>query len=234
MINGFFGIYKEKGPTSFRVISELRKITGVRTIGHAGTLDPLARGVLVIAIGKEFTRKINEIVNTEKEYIANIKLGYESTTDDEEGEKTIPNFPENSSGRNLVGQAEPTLAAVENAVKRFVGKTMQMPPIYSAIKVDGRRAYKAAREGKAIELKPREVEIKGIKILEYNWPDLKIDVMTGKGVYIRALARDIGRELGTGAYMSDLERTRVGKFSKANSLTLQEFASRYKDLSIQK
>lgn len=216
MISGIFAIYKEKGPTSFRVIGELRKITGVRTIGHAGTLDPLARGVLVVAIGKEFTKKINEIVNTEKEYIADIKLGFESTTDDEEGIKTaISDKP--------IANSE-----TQNAIRKFIGKIKQVPPIYSAIKVSGKRAYESAREGKAIELKPREVEIKNIKILEYNWPHLKIDVTTGKGVYIRALARDLGRELGTGAYLADLERTRVGGFTKVNSLSVKEFASKLK------
>lgn len=211
MVSGIFAIYKEKGPTSFRVISELRKITGVRTIGHAGTLDPLARGVLVVAIGKEFTRKISEIVNTEKEYIADIKLGYESTTDDEEGVKT-----------QVASDSRLVISDIEKAIRKFIGKIQQVPPIYSAIKVQGRRAYKSARKGETIELKPREVEIKDIKILEYNWPYLKINVTTGKGAYIRALGRDIGRELKTGGYLTDLERTRVGEFTKENSMTIEK------------
>ncbi len=218
MISGIFGIYKERGPTSFRIISELRKITGVRTIGHAGTLDPLASGVLVVAIGREFTRKISEIVNTEKEYIAKIKLGYDSTTDDEEGEKTEVNT-----------SIKPSLAEIEIATHKFIGKIQQVPPIYSAIKVAGERAYKLARKGVEQKMEPREIEIKDIKILEYNWPHLTISVTTGKGAYIRALARDIGRELKTGSYMSDLERTRVGEFRKEKSLTLDEFRNKYKE-----
>ena len=216
MISGIFAIYKDKGPTSFGVISELRKITGVRTIGHAGTLDPLASGVLVVAIGKEFTRKISEIVNAEKEYVADIKLGYESATDDEEGDK-----------KQFTFDHKPTIDQIQNTTEKFVGRIMQTPPIYSAIKVGGKRAYKSARKGLVIEMKPREIEIKEIKILDYNWPNLKIDVTTGKGVYVRALARDIGRALGTGGYLADLERTRVGEFIKANSVTIEEFRRKF-------
>lgn len=219
MISGIFGIYKEKGPTSFGVISELRRITGVRTIGHAGTLDPLAKGVLVVAIGKEFTRKISEIVNTEKEYIAEIKLGYESTTDDEEGTK-----------KQMTVDREPTIGEIQNAIHKFIGKIQQVPPIYSALKINGKPMYKLARKGETaetIEIKPREVEIKEIEIISYNYPELVIRVATGKGVYIRALARDIGRVLGTGGYLTDLERTRVGEFEKKNSLTIKQFGEKY-------
>lgn len=212
VIQGIFGIYKPKGPTSFRVISELRRITGIKTIGHAGTLDPLASGVLVVAIGREFTRQINEAVETEKEYVAHIKLGFESTTDDEEGAKTP--FTINK---------EPLTVDLEKAVEKFKGKIMQTPPIYSALKVGGKPLYKFARKGQDVEIKPREVEIKDIEILGYNYPELVIKVITGKGVYIRALARDIGRELGTGGYLTDLERTRVGQFTKEKSMTIAQF-----------
>lgn len=212
MVSGFFGIYKEKGPTSFRIISQLRRITGVKTIGHAGTLDPLASGVLVVAIGKDYTRKISEIVNTEKEYIAKIKLGLESTTDDEEGQKTEINL-----------DRKPSLKEIEAAINRFIGKIMQTPPIYSALKINGKPMYKLARKGLNPEAKPREVEVKNIDIIKYDYPYLEIKVTTGKGVYIRALARDIGRELRTGGYLVELERTRVGDFTKEKSLTINEF-----------
>lgn len=215
-MRGIFGILKPKGPTSHDVIDELRKITGVKTIGHAGTLDPLAHGVLVVAIGKEFTKRISESVNAEKEYIASIKLGYESTTDDEEGKKTAIS--------SLA--ATPSSEEVENTVEKFKGKIMQTPPIYSAIKVGGDRAYKLARKGIAQEMKPREVEIKDVEILNYNYPELTIRVVTGKGVYIRALARDIGHALKTGGYLTDLERIRVGEFTKANSVTIREFTKK--------
>lgn len=215
-IKGIFGIYKEKGPTSFRVISELRRITGERTIGHAGTLDPLARGVLVIAIGKEFTKKISEYVGQDKEYIADIKLGFESTTDDEEGEKKEVNT-----------SIQPSLEEISQAIQKFIGEIDQTPPIYSALKVGGKPLYKFARKGQDVEIKSRKALIKEIELLSYNYPELKLRVVTGKGVYIRALARDIGRELGTGGYLTNLERTRVGEFTKEKSLTTQEFKEKH-------
>lgn len=215
LISGIFGIYKEKGPTSFRVIAEIRRITGVKTVGHAGTLDPLASGVLVVAIGRENTRKIDEYVGREKEYIAKIKLGYESSTDDEEGEKKIVNTA-----------LHPSFETIADAINKFIGEIDQVPPIYSAIKSGGRRLYKLARQGETaetVEIKPRKVLIKNIEILRYNYPELELKVITGKGVYIRSLARDIGRIMRTGAYLADLERTRVGEFTKENSITVEEF-----------
>ncbi len=194
------------------MIDMLRKITGEQRIGHAGTLDPLASGVLVVGVGRDATRKLGEVVKKEKEYIADIFLGMESVTDDAEGEK-IPHYDGRHNERT-VGIAE-----VEKAVKNFTGKILQVPPVYSAIKVKGQKAYEAARQGKDIQLEPRLVEIKNIEILKYDWPHLILKVTTGPGVYIRALARDIGRELKVGAYLFDLERTRVGQFTKDEALT---------------
>ncbi|OGE83736.1 MAG: tRNA pseudouridine(55) synthase TruB [Candidatus Doudnabacteria bacterium RIFCSPHIGHO2_01_FULL_49_9] len=215
-MQGIFGIYKPVGPTSFGIVAELRKITGVKRIGHAGTLDPLAKGIIVVAIGAEYTKKIHEAVAAEKEYVAEIKLGETSATDDGEGEKTP------------VSDRKPEIAEIRETVSKFVGKIDQIPPIYSAIKISGKRAYDLARKGKYPIMSPRKVEIKNIEILDYSYPLLKLNVTTAKGVYIRSLARDIGSALGTGAYMSGLERTRVGEFTKANSLTLEEFASKFK------
>jgi len=211
-MQGIYAIYKPVGPTSHDVIDELRKITGVRSIGHAGTLDPLAQGVLVIAIGRENTKKLNDSVEAEKEYIADIKLGATSTTDDAEGEKKI-----------IEVEIPPSKGVVELALKKFIGKIQQIPPIYSAIKMKGKKAYELARDGKAPVMEAREVEIKEIEILSYSYPDLKIRVVTGKGVYIRSLARDVGEMLATGAYLSGLQRTRVGSFTKEQSLTTEEF-----------
>lgn len=205
-----FAVYKPKGPTSHDVIDSLRKITGEQRIGHAGTLDPLASGVLVVGVGRDATRKLGEVVKKEKEYIADIFLGVESTTDDSEGEKTVL-----SDDRQMVAV---TKEKINDVVKKFIGKTQQVPPIYSAIKVKGQKAYEAAREGKNIELKSRVVEIKNLEIIKYQWPHLIINVITGPGVYIRALARDIGRELKVGAYLFTLERTRVGQFTKEEAL----------------
>ena len=217
-MEGVFGIYKPIGPTSFKIISELRKITGIRRIGHAGTLDPLASGVLVVAIGAEFTKDIDKIVATEKEYIAEVKLGETSTTDDEEGIK-----------KQLTFDHKPLTNEIEEVIKGFIGRIEQIPPAFSAIKIAGKRAYDLARSGENPEMKPRKVEIKNIEILDYSYPLLRLKVTTAKGVYIRSLARDIGAKLGTGAYLAWLERTRVGKYTKEKSLTLEQFAEQNKN-----
>lgn len=207
-MNGIFVVYKPKGITSHDVVYQVRKATGVKRVGHGGTLDPLASGVLVIAVGREFTKTLAAVVAKEKEYVATVKLGEESTTDDEEGEKSMINdqFP--------MTNHIPISNEVEEVLKQFVGTILQMPPVYSALKVKGKSAYKYARAGKTVELKAREVVIKDIEIISYEYPFLVIKVTTGPGVYIRSLARDIGRALGTGAYMSELERVRVGEFTK--------------------
>jgi tRNA pseudouridine55 synthase len=212
-----FAIYKEKGPTSHDIINRVRRITGERRVGHAGTLDPLASGVLVVAVGREWTKKLGEIVVKEKEYIADIKLGEESATDDEEGEKF-----------SLLVNKFISLQEIKKAADKFIGKIKQTPPVYSAIKINGKPAHRLVRAGKDVKLEPREVEIKSIEILKYEWPFLKLRVVTGPGVYIRALARDIGRELGVGGYLYELERTRVGEYDKNNALTIEELTINYK------
>ena len=217
-MEGVFGIYKPIGPTSFKIISELRKITGIRRIGHAGTLDPLAQGVLVVAIGAKYTKDIDKIVATEKEYIAEVKLGETSTTDDEEGIK-----------KQLTFDHKPLTNEIEEVIKGFIGRIEQIPPAFSAIKIAGKRAYDLARSGENPEMKPRKVEIKNIGILDYSYPLLRLKVTTAKGVYIRSLARDIGAKLGTGAYLAWLERTRVGKYTKEKSSTLEQFAEQNKN-----
>ena len=214
-MHGIYAIWKAKGPTSHDIINKLRKIALVRTIGHAGTLDPLAEGVLVVAIGKEFTRKLSTSVEAEKEYIAKVKLGFESATDDEEGPKTEINS-------SLV----PTLKQIKETLPKFIGEIMQMPPNYSAIRIGGKQLYKLARRGKSATVTPvaRPVSVRSIELIEYKHPYLTLKIVTGKGVYIRAIARDLGRELKTGGYLSGLERTRVGEFTKEKSLTIDEFA----------
>jgi len=206
---GIIGVLKPNGITSFDVIRKLRQMSDIKKIGHAGTLDPLATGVLVVGIGKQACQKLNSIVKKEKEYIAKIKLGINSTTDDEEGNKKIVNV------KNI-----PLLSQIKKIIHEFQGKIYQIPPIFSAIKIHGQPAYKLARQGKKIVLKKRLVEIKQIKILEYKWPYLELKVITGPGVYIRSLARDIGEKLKTGGYLANLERTRVGDFKKENCLKL--------------
>lgn len=211
-MEGVFAIYKPKGPTSNDVLEKLRKVTGIRKIGHAGTLDPLARGVLVVGIGREATKSLSDLVKKEKEYLAKIRLGVESTTDDEEGER-----------KKFKVEKIPSLKDVEKVILGFKGEILQTPPVFSAVKVRGQEAYKRARRGETPELGPRKVKIKKIKILGYRWPYLELKVVTGPGVYIRALARDIGKKLDTGGYLADLERVRVGDFTKDRSVTPTQF-----------
>jgi len=210
-------INKAKGPTSFAIVAQVRKITKTKKVGHAGTLDPLASGVLVVAVGREATKKINSIVEKEKEYCAEFKLGEESSTDDSEGDKL------------RISGKMPTREEVKVALSNFVGEIMQVPPQFSAIKIAGKRAYKSARAGVEVALPARPAIVKEIELLKYDYPQLKVRVVTGPGVYIRSLARDIGRELGTGAYMSDLVRTRVGEFKLSDALTVEEFRLKYDD-----
>jgi len=204
-------IYKPKGPTSHDIVDQVRRATGVRKVGHAGTLDPLARGVLVVAIGRQATKKIAEVVQKEKEYVAKIKLGVTSTTDDEEGEKKV-----------IEVTRVPEAAEVIKVIETFIGEIEQTPPIYSAVKIKGQEAYKRARRGEEVKMKSRIINIKEIEILKYEWPILEIRVVTGAGVYIRSLARDIGEKLGVGGYLVDLERTRVGEFKKENVVKLED------------
>lgn len=205
-MRGIIAFYKPKGMTSHDVVDWVRRQTGERTVGHAGTLDPLARGVLVVGIGREATKRLGAVEKTEKEYIAEICLGMTSATDDEEGTKTIQH-----------GALAPTEDAVESALGKFRGEIMQIPPVYSALKVSGKAAYAYVRAGKPLALKPRQVFIKEMELLSYDWPLLHLRVVTGPGVYIRALARDLGEALGTGGYLADLERTRVGQFTKESA-----------------
>ena len=211
-----FAVWKPVGPTSNDVLNQIRKIAGTRHVGHAGTLDPLAEGVLVVGIGREATKKLKDAVGAEKEYIADVYLGATSTTDDEEGTKKHSHILENVR-----------MSVIENVIKEFVGKIQQTPPIYSALKIKGRPAYKYARGGETLEMKPREVEIKSIEIIKYEWPHLALKVITGPGVYIRALARDLGERLGCGAYLSGLVRTRIGLFTKGKVITLQDLKNEF-------
>jgi tRNA pseudouridine55 synthase len=194
-------IYKKKGPTSRDIVNILKKEIGEKKIGHGGTLDPLAEGVLVVGIGRESTKRLHSEVFNEKEYLATIFLGEKSTTGDREGEKTKGKFQKNIK-----------IKEVEKALESFVGIIEQKPPIFSAIKIGGKESYKWARKGIFKETKKRKVEVKKIELLAFRYPFLKIRVITGKGVYIRSLAEDIGERFGCGGYLYSLVRTRVGSF----------------------
>lgn len=224
MNNNIFAVYKPEGVTSHDIVNQVRRNTGVKRVGHGGTLDPLAEGVLVIAVGRENTKQLDKYVKEDKEYVATLTLGYESETDDREGpiheyNSTESNLEESSKKQTL------TLNDVKGCIKKFIGKIKQTPPSYSAIKVNGKEAYKRIRKGEVFEMEPRTVEIKKIEILRYKYPELEIRVTCGSGTYIRSLARDIGRKLEVGAYLSKLIRTRVGEFTLEDTLSLQQIDS---------
>ncbi len=206
---GIFAIYKEEGRTSHDVVDMVRRYTHQKRVGHAGTLDPCAKGVLVIGVGRAATRMLGEIVGKEKEYVTRVKLGWRSATDDREGQE-----------EQVSVSAIPSQEQVRNALKNFKGVIAQRPPAFSAVKIGGRPAYEFARARKQIELAVREVEVKEIELLAYEWPFLDFRMVTGPGVYVRAIARDLGEALGTGGYVVQLERTRVGSFGKDQAIRL--------------
>lgn len=209
-MDGIFAVYKPRGMKSHDVVDFVRRQTGIKRVGHGGTLDPLAEGVLVIAVGRENTKKLESYVKGGKEYVAAIKLGQNSTTDDEDGEKQKINVIK-----------KPEIKDVNRVIEQFIGTIKQTPPIYSSVKISGKPAHRRVRQGQKVELEPREVEIKKIELISYGYPIVKIRVQTGPGVYIRSLARDIGKKLKTGGYLRSLIRTRVGEFTAENALRIE-------------
>lgn len=198
-------IDKPKEWTSFDVVgkirSQLRQMTGQKIkVGHAGTLDPLATGLLIVLVGKA-TKRQDSFMKQDKVYQVEMKLGQISTTADEEGEKTV------------VSDHKPTPDDVSTALQSFTGVISQVPPAYSAIKVDGQRAYKLARAGKEVKIEPRTVTIYAIDQIEYGYPIIKFTAKVSSGTYIRSLVTDIGETLKTGAYMTNLRRTSIGEYS---------------------
>lgn len=179
-------------------------------VGHGGTLDPLATGVVVVLIGKA-TPLCDAIMRGQKEYQATIDLARTSTTDDLEGEIT-----------EHAVDPPPTRAQLESACASFVGDIMQTPPIYSAIKVNGRRAYALARKGETPKLDPRPVRIDAIELVGYHWPIATVQIVCGKGTYIRSLARDLGHAIGGGGMLTALRRTRVGRFTLDGAIQLDD------------
>ena len=265
---------KPSGISSFGVVAKvrgkMRKELGQKVkVGHTGTLDPFATGLLIILTGK-MTKKSADFLKLDKEYVATMKLGYVSTTGDPEGEirsystqgaslvsgavqsahgsSSVPGVvqsthdfssapgavqpahdPSSAPGAtqsvhdSLSCQDLPSLKMIETVTKSFVGKIKQVPPKYSAIKIDGERAYKLARKGEDFEMPSREVEIYEIEILRYEWPELEIRCAVSSGTYIRTLAEDIGEKLRLGAYLTALRRTKVGKYSVDEAIKLDDF-----------
>lgn len=216
-MQGALLVDKPKTWTSFDVVNYVRKIVAAvegkkpknTKVGHIGTLDPLATGLLVLLIGKDYTRKATELTKLDKTYEVTLKLGETSTTADDEGEKTP------------VSDTIPTKEAVLEALTAFTGQIMQTPPAFSAIKVDGKRAYDLAREGKEVKLQARPVTIYQLELTGYDYPYVRFTTEVSSGTYIRSLAEDLGKHLQTGAYMSDLRRTRIDGFDISKAIVVE-------------
>lgn len=197
-------VNKPAGITSFGVVARIRRQLTQQAgkkvkVGHTGTLDPFATGLMIIVVGKA-CRRAAEFSKLDKVYEATMVLGYTSTTGDPEGELT------------KISEKVPTLAEVEAALGHFQGEITQTPPAFSAIKINGQRAYQLARKGQAVEMPTRNVTIFSLELVSYDYPILKLRTHVSSGTYIRTLAEDIGKRLATGAYVRELRRTRVGKY----------------------
>ena len=210
-VNGFLNIHKSSGPTSMDVLRQVKRLTGQRKrVGHGGTLDPLAGGVLPICFGQA-TRLMEHLVESQKQYRMEVHLGVTTSTYDGEGEVTKRG---DASGLDR--------DAIEEAIKPFLGSIYQTPPMYSAIKLEGKRLYKLARAGIEVERQPRKVEIPRIEILGFDPPSLVLDVDSGRGAYMRSLAHDLGEALGCGGYLSSLVRLRSGKFNVEDAIPIEK------------
>ena len=197
-MEGIILFNKPKNYTSYQIVEFFKNRTK-KKVGHGGTLDPLAEGILILGIG-DYTKELNKFLKESiKTYIAEIVLGAKSTTYDKEG-RIYPNDDQINY---------PDSDQIKEVIKSFIGEIEQIPPPFSAVKIKGKPAYILARKGKKIELKPRKVKIYDIKILDYNWPVLKIEVTVSSGTYIRSLANDIGEKLGCGGYLNDLKRIKI-------------------------
>ena len=214
-MNGILNLDKAAGISSARAVDRVKRLLPRGTkIGHAGTLDPFATGVLLLLIGKA-TKQCERLMDQPKQYEATIKFGFTTATDDLESEEQ----PYSSRHRR---DAHATKEAIRDLLPKFVGAIQQRPPAFSAMKLGGRRAYDLARRGEVVQLEARTVNVYAIEMLDYAWPLLRIGVDCGRGTYIRALARDIGEALDVGGYLTQLRRTRVGSFHIAQATTLEQ------------
>ena len=216
-MDGILLVDKPAGWTSHDVVAKVRSIIKAETgqkvkVGHTGTLDPAATGLLILVLGG-YTKRAEEFSKLDKVYQAEITLGYNSTTGDKEGELT------------KVSDKAPIKAAVEAILSSFEGEMLQKPHIYSAVKIDGQRAYKAARAGKKVEIEPRKVKIYEITDVAYEYPRLCFSCKVSSGTYIRSLAEDTGAALGTGAYLSALRRTQVDIYHIDDAASLKDLDS---------
>ena len=217
-VNGFINLYKPNGPTSMDMVREIKRITGQRKrVGHGGTLDPLAEGVLPICFSQA-TRLMEHLVDSPRQYRMIVHLGVTTATYDGEGEVVQSGDPSGLSR-----------SRVEEAVASFQGVIYQTPPMYSAIKVDGKRLYQLARSGIVVEREPRKVNIPRVELLEFDSPILVLEVDSGRGAYMRSLAHDLGQALGCGAYLKGLVRTRAGPFKAADAVSMTDLRELQED-----
>ncbi|HET6251230.1 MAG TPA: tRNA pseudouridine(55) synthase TruB [Tepidisphaeraceae bacterium] len=214
-LEGIINLDKPPGLSSARAVARVKRLLPRGTkIGHAGTLDPFATGVLLLLIGKA-TRLCETLMDSPKQYEAVVKLGATTPTDDPDSEPTP-----------TPGAIAPQRGEILAALPAFIGRITQLPPAFSALKVGGRRAYDLARSGQEVSLQPRVVRVDAIELLDYEWPLLRIKVDCGRGTYIRAIARDLGKALNVGGHLSELRRTRVGDFWARESVSLETLAER--------
>lgn len=218
-MDGLLLIDKPKDWTSFDVVAKVRSLvrqqTGLKKckVGHCGTLDPLATGLLLVVVGT-YCKRAESFTKLDKSYTATLALGYTSTTGDEEGEKTAVNT-----------KLQPSREIAEQVVSSFLGAQSQTPPQYSAIKIGGTPAYKLARAGKTAAIKPRDITVHTLTVQSYEYPYLEIECLVSSGTYIRVLAEDIGSKLGTGAYLSGLRRLTVGAYSIEQAINIEDLDS---------
>ena len=208
--------------TSFDAVRKIRNLIKIKKVGHAGTLDPLATGLLIICTGK-FTKKINEYMAQEKEYTGSFTLG-----------ATTPTYDLESEAENFKNTDHISNEKIEEATKEFTGEILQIPPAHSAIKVGGKRVYEMARKGLEVKLEPRKILIKEFEIAGIKMPVVSFRVVCSTGTYIRSLANDFGAALECGAYLSSLCRTRIGDFKLEDAKTIQQFEEEIKAIRMQK
>jgi tRNA pseudouridine55 synthase len=210
--SGLVVVDKPGGMTSHDVVARVRRLAGTRKVGHAGTLDPMATGVLVLGVNRA-TRLLGHLTLSDKRYDATIRLGVSTTTDDAEGE-VVETSPTADLGE----------VAVRDALASFVGEIDQVPSAVSAVKVDGKRAYARVRAGESLDLPPRRVTVHALDVTEVDLPEVRVSVHVSSGTYVRALARDVGAALGVGGHLTALRRTTAGPFGLADARTLEELA----------
>jgi len=210
---GILSIDKPAGITSARVVSHVKRVLPRGTkIGHAGTLDPFATGVLLLLIGRA-TKLCEQLMESPKQYVTTVRLGATTDTDDlDSPEHPTPNV------------IYPTIEQIQSTLLQFIGTIQQRPPAYSAMKVGGRRAYALAREGQPVPLAERPVRIDDLRLLSYEPPDVRLQIDCGRGTYIRSIARDLGERLQCGGYLTQLRRTRVGRFTADEALSLEKLS----------